>query len=134
MQGRGAFVRDVIVPKVAEITVCLPSSDTLSQNANPLCDWVFHGLLAGMNAATLARGAKIHLLFADEVGSKWTDYLDGMEMGAGVLFVLEAPPAWIMRLVHRQIPFALVMPAEHGEWRTKSRAYTPTIMAESIRP
>ncbi|MHB9022584.1 MAG: GntR family transcriptional regulator [Armatimonadota bacterium] len=125
VQGRGAFVRQMnATSSITEITVVLPSQDILSQTGNPHSDWVFHELLAGINGATLARGVRLHLLFADNIGDQWPAVCDGLR-GGGVLFVLQAPPPWVLRLERLRIPYALVLPLARDAWEAEIPCCAP---------
>jgi len=120
VQGRGAFVRgEGANVKVDEITVCLPSPQLISQSDNPHSDWVFQNLLAAMNAATLARGVRLHLLFMQEVAEQFAAVIDSLSKSSGVIFVLEAPPAWVLRLERRSIPYALILPVCQRDWESE---------------
>ncbi|HEY3416747.1 MAG TPA: substrate-binding domain-containing protein [Armatimonadota bacterium] len=124
VQGRGAFVRHSHeITSITEITVVLPSQDILSQTGNPHSDWVFHELLAGMNGATLARGIRLHLHFADNIGAQWPAICAGLR--GGVLFVLQAPPPWVLRLERLRIPYALVLPMMSADWEAEIPCSAP---------
>lgn len=72
-----------------------------------------------MNAATLARGVRLHLLFMQEVGEQFAAVIDSLSKSSGVIFVLEAPPAWVLRLERRSVPYALILPAYQRDWESE---------------
>ena len=127
VQGRGAFVRgERKTSNIDEITVCLPSMQIISSSGNPHSDWVFQKLLAGINAATLARNVRLNLLFAEEAGGQYASVIDNLSNSTGVLFILEARPSWVLRLHRRGIPYALIMPSSSGEWENE----LPSVQAD----
>lgn len=117
VQGRGAFVSGKTTSlNIDEIVVCLPSTSFVSHAGNPHSDWVFQQLLAAINAATLTRKIKLQLLFVQEVGEYFLEVIESLSSTSGVIFILEAPPAWVLRLERLKIPYALMFPRFRRKW------------------
>lgn len=128
VRGRGAFVKEPVRVGVTEVVAVLPSPDDLSQLRNPDCDWVFHGLLEGMNSATLRLGVRLQLLFASAVSDRWAEVVDNWREGTVALFVGSVPPEAALRLVRQGRTFALVLPA--GQRQTAWEQELPVVMAD----
>lgn len=128
VRGRGAFVKEQRPAQVREVVAVLPTQDDFSHLRNPDCDWVFHGLLEGMNGATLRLGLRLQLLFADAVGSRWAELIDGWVPGTAALFVSRVPEDAALRLTRQGRAFALVLPA--AQRQTAWEQELPVVMAD----
>ncbi len=119
VRGRGAFVRAAPPAALTDITIVLGSQHSLTLEGNPHTAWVFQWMLNGMNAGTLARNARMQILFADVVGEQWRAVVDGLPADSGILFLMSAPPAWVMRLHRRGIPYGVVLPGQYSAWESE---------------
>ncbi|HOF89062.1 MAG TPA: substrate-binding domain-containing protein [Armatimonadota bacterium] len=144
VRGRGAFVRAAAPAALTDITVVLGSQQSLTLEGNPHTAWVFQWMLSGMNAGTLARNVRMQLQFADVVGEQWRAVVDALPAEGGVLFLMSAPPAWVMRLHRRGIPYGVVLPGQYSAWdaelpraiadyRGSVRAATAAVLARGPR-